>query len=1570
MNDKSGDNSSISDALTNSISPNTSDELSGSPLLTIFDNEQPTQLGDVAPEPPSPAVKIAGFKIVKTLGRGGMGIVYEAVEVELNRRVALKVLPHSAWSDERQISRFKYEARAVAQLHHENIVPIYKVGSDRDVHYYTMQLIEGLNLAQIIGGIKTHVDSNAKIDTKRRTNARTKPDSKSDSRDSKSKSSSSSRKRIDFVELASALSSGRHGAQELTSYQAIAEFGAEIAAALAHAHELGVIHRDVKPSNILVDEQNKPWVADFGLALVRNATVATKPGDIVGTYRYMSPEQATGRRFLIDHRTDIYSLGVTLYELATQKLPFPGTEPHELLRQVSFDEPKSVKSANPAIPEELDIIITKAISRNPQDRYDSAHDMCEDLKRFASGRPIQAKRASLLKRAKRWAGRHQGMVASTAIIFIGLLITSLIATSLIWTAYASEQTQRAISEVALDRSKGLLLIANSQLTRSINPGLALCLAVEGAKHASGPEVYATILAALKENYERKTIFLPETKVGQLDLSHDGRFALCTPDPKRNTSKEGIVALDIDGGKVIRSLGSHVTSAQFQPQRTLVLTASSQGLRSNEQGAVSHKSENAQLLDMRNPDTKIVLAESAPLHLQRECFSHDGRMLVLPAADTSVAVYDGATGERKLVFQQHPAQVALAIVSGDGNRAGSLDVSGQIFVWNPTDGSIIAKFKIEPKFLNQPKLGITIDGRVLIVSSKDETIALDTTQDPPKIVGRWTESEFTIRPHHSHVACYSNSSRSIKVRSLTEAEQIVNIPTEFPPTCVAYSADGRNLIVALNDYISVLDPNSGKEQFRLKGHASLVQSVAIDDNFKSIISCSEDNSIRVWSTKSMLDLESIEVSPNIPIPTRDNFVSFEQTFASATDAMLESAVIDSKSQRLRRIGPGRIGDGSQPTDLTVLIDNNYVRIFDQNTSRKIAELGFPGVPILNAIHCGGSTKVLIQFHDYTWCIWDYAKLITRRLPIDLKRIISCQLSPDAQQTVLLSYDGDCRVYSLPEGKLIHALPHENNVNAVIWSKNRGIFTLDKEGLLRRWELGDQDLKCTWTSNTSKANSLAIHESQDQVIAFHSILNQKMTSWSMESGELKRSRDGSKRISIKPHPTLPLVLECSKESGSSLWDLTDGNVTQLSKNRCKDGEFTGDFIVVAEIGVVALKHPYFFRSDSGTSELVYYNSESKELIRKVPLNRLPFKLAANQSGRNLILSYETWLAAIGDLKTGQIDYSPSFGAQVSAIRHLPSNGSWLVASLDGTALLLNREGKNPQTIVSQDAPITAIAVSQDNKRCAIGDLTGVLRVFEIETGIQIYEGNNHDQPIRQVDFLRNQYTLLSLCSKGRLVRTSLEDKSTKEYFPEPGVRSFLLSADKSRALLCTGFDEITPLTETQMPVVKFDLDTGNPQLLIVDSMTADDFIRSKAYCADIELSTDRVAIVTDNRTLSINDLATKRTIRTWELSESIIAVKWIGKNRLAGLSDVNRIMVWNTQEGSLDMEIIASKASVQVFNTFRHLWSPVDFSQEVLIGHGPDGVFRRYPLNVYEFASRKIPRQLTREESLLYLGPTAR
>jgi serine/threonine protein kinase/Flp pilus assembly protein TadD len=398
--------------------------------------------GALPADTPHAAADVLGdFRILREVGRGGMGVVYEAEQLSLRRRVALKVLPLAAVLDERHLKRFRKEAQAAGQLHHTNIVPVYAVGCERGVHYYAMQFIDGRPLTGLLDDIRDLVAPDRIAPTRPAGPgeelayrlatggfATTNP-MPADPQATATYVPASGPPTLPLAAPAASPAAepprpypSGVGLSEGPSYvRSVARLGIQAAEALEHAHSRGVVHRDIKPANLLLDGLGNLWVTDFGLARLQDDRGLTLTGDVLGTLRYMSPEQAAGSKDL-DHRTDVYSLGATLYELLALQPAVAGSGQREILRAISADEPPRLRRVNRAIPRDLETIVAKAMAKEPAKRYATARALAEDLRSFLEHRPISARRPRPIERAAKWVRRHRVVTASAACVAVASMI--------------------------------------------------------------------------------------------------------------------------------------------------------------------------------------------------------------------------------------------------------------------------------------------------------------------------------------------------------------------------------------------------------------------------------------------------------------------------------------------------------------------------------------------------------------------------------------------------------------------------------------------------------------------------------------------------------------------------------------------------------------------------------------------------------------------------------------------------------------------------------------------------------------------------------------------------------------------------------------------------------------------------------------------------------------------------------------------------------------------------------------------------------------------------------------------
>ena len=345
-------------------------------LATTSDSSNKSSSSDQEFE--SSSRRLSDFEIIRELGRGGMGAVYLAKQVSLGREVALKILGFGAIGGNEALERFQREAETVARLHHTNIVPIYSVGSEDGVHFYAMQFIQGRDLSVV-----------------------------------------------------------NEQSEQQQSPRQVTEWALQAAEALAHAHQRNVVHRDVKPSNLILDEDDRIWLTDFGLAKRNDDLAISMTGAVLGTPRYMSPEQAAGQDD-VDARSDLFSLGATVYELLTDQPAFDGSSHWEVIERIRNEAVIAPRQLRPEISRDLETIVLKCLKKEPSQRYQSARQLADDLRACLEGRAISARRSNVLQKAVRWARQNQRRVKRSATTVVATCAVLAIAV-FGWQAYQGAQ---------------------------------------------------------------------------------------------------------------------------------------------------------------------------------------------------------------------------------------------------------------------------------------------------------------------------------------------------------------------------------------------------------------------------------------------------------------------------------------------------------------------------------------------------------------------------------------------------------------------------------------------------------------------------------------------------------------------------------------------------------------------------------------------------------------------------------------------------------------------------------------------------------------------------------------------------------------------------------------------------------------------------------------------------------------------------------------------------------------------------------------------------------------------------
>lgn len=989
--------------------------LSGLSLLDEATSPRTPLGGNTPPE-------IADYNILREIGRGGMGIVYEAVQRSQGRRVALKVLPFAAALDPRQRLRFQNEAHAASRLRHPHIVPVYETGSVSGVHFFTMKLIEGMSLSALLADQRRHSQSGAAAV------AKGPPASAED--------------------LPTGVLSGRRFGQ-LEYIHDVARLGQQAADALDHAHQIGIIHRDIKPGNLLVDKRGQLWITDFGLAAVQGSEGLTGTGDFLGTLRYMSPEQASARRGVVDHRTDVYALGVTLYEMLTLQPAFDGRDRQEVLAQMALDEPRLPRRWNPAVPVDLETIVLKAMAKAPEDRYATAHSLADDLGRFLAGQPIHARRPGLIARSARWVRRHRAWATAILLFVLTAAVGLAVSTAVVWVALRGEQRQRALADSRELESRRHRYAAQMTLAmqewRDGNVARVLEL-LEQHRPAKGDEDLRGFewhhLRRLCQHAQRGILRGDGQPVRAVAAAPDGSLwasagdegTIHLWDPVSHRSRGSLRA----GGKV------QALSISLDGQR---LAAACAG------GPV-------RLWDLsrRAPVAAMKDSHVSATDVQ---FSPEGETLYSGGDLNVIGIWDGKSGQIRGVLSGGVGAPNCIAISGDGRTLATAGNDRQITLW---DLSSPAPVPIE---LGKHRayvlcLAFSPDGSTLISGSEDGYVNLWD------VAGRRSKLPEPLRRHTGAVTGAAFSPRgsqvttiggdgSIKVWNPDTAEVTLQQGHPGQVLSIAFTPDGNGLLTGGEDgAVRVWDLTANPEPRVLAGHSRWIRALAFSGGGQSLASASADGSVRLWDLSGARP--SMVLRPEPTPPPAWTLAQPELLRGGDPNSIMGAAFMPDRSQIITADFGGR------------------VRLWDAASGKQQQIFESADGPIWALdLSRDGATLAAAGYSSKTLIVWDVASRKRKAiLSGHTDRIWCVAISPDGRTIASAANDLTIRLWNTADGaqhRLIHT-PVEF-LYALAWSSDGQ--TLAASGEDRRVRL--------WNSTTGQEQEpFAAHPATVRGLAF--------------------------------------------------------------------------------------------------------------------------------------------------------------------------------------------------------------------------------------------------------------------------------------------------------------------------------------------------------------------------------------------------------------------------------------------------------------------------------------------------------
>ncbi|MBL7646314.1 MAG: protein kinase [Candidatus Hydrogenedentes bacterium] len=1098
-------------------------ELSSAPEVTIpLKHEKPDEVPGV--------IENSGrYTHQSEHARGGMGRILMVHDEYLGRDIALKeLLPHMGSSGGGEsaepgtaavpsapspvrfsgavIARFLQEARITGQLEHPSIVPVYELGHRKDgALYYTMKLVRGKSLSKAI------------------------------------REAGSLRERLmllpHFIDLCNAI---------------------------AYAHSRHVVHRDIKPANVMVGEFGETVVLDWGLAKARRghdahadvieksimsmnlgsaaSSAKTNYGQLIGTPAYMPPEQALGHTDQIDERSDIYSLGVVLYEILTGRLPFKKKTIKELISSVIYEEPMGILKVEPRVPLELAAICERAMRKSPNERYNTAKELADDVTRFQSGALVDAYVYSVKDIFSRFLQRYRSAIFVAAGAFVLLLALSGVYIYQITHARNEAiEERRAANE---ERDHARKAEAEAQKQRE---------AVEQERNEAERQ---RRIAEIQSYYS--SIQLASSKITQKQYPLARKILWASSEEHRNWEWGYFLAQCYQSLGTLEGHEDRLLGAAFSPDGTRIVTIAGDNARiwnvangtlqftleghKEKVWGVSFSKDGKRLLTLSWDLTAkvwsvakgtVISTLEGEADLTSASFSPDGTKVVT-AADNRARVWDADTGEVLFSLEGHGETVENASFSADGSRIVTSSWDRTAKVWDGSTGAL--QLTLTGHEYGVMNAAFSPDGSLIATASKDNTVKVWDAYDGrlvETLIGHSDEVwSVAFSPEGTRLVTVSWD-KSARVWDMIDYSLLATLDGhELSIESAQFSPNGMMVVTASRDRTAkVWDAQTGKLLVTLTGHAGEVWSASFSPDSASVVTASEDKTARIWSVPLMAEKTEVEenVAGTAEGVTSASFSPDSQRFATTSrDQTVKVWEVSDGSLKTTLVGhSGEVNSASFSPDGRRIVtgsSDNTAKVWDAMNGAIIATLKGHTDDIDNASFSPDGKLVVTSSRDKTVCIWDSATgALLNTLKGHIDGVISTGFSPDGKQVVTASWDGTAKLWRIEDGALLFTFEgHTDAVtNATFSPDGARVATVSKDETARVWS----------TQTGALLASLEGHASEIVSASFSPDGKRIVTASADKTANVWNTDDGSLLVSLED-PAGGILSATFDEDGSSI------------------------------------------------------------------------------------------------------------------------------------------------------------------------------------------------------------------------------------------------------------------------------------------------------------------------------------------------------------------------------------------------------------------------------------------------------